>query len=451
MRTRTLYSSRRLTGNILVAALVVAGTLGFVLVGYLTLVGMQHKGTMRSLSWNTAIPVAEAGIEEALQQINSNGTNLVANNDWTFVDGSYFLKWRKLGEERFLAGFFNSTPPVLVSQGFCRLPLTTNVISRTVVVRTRLAMLFAQGMVARDKIDLNGNDINVDSFDSMDPNYSTNGMYAPDRNKDNGTIATNSTLTNSFNVGNAKIRGKIATGPGGKPKIGPNGSVGSNAWVNAGNVGIQDGAFTDDMNSSLIDVAAPFGSALPPLGGVDGSGNVYDYVLSDGNWMISSPLKFGGKVLVTGQAVLLVTSDVQFNGQDGIKIQSGASLKLYVASPTASIGGNGVQNETGNAVNFGYYGLPTNTKLSFSGNAALVGTFYAPQADFTLGGGGSTVYDFAGASVSKTVTMNGHFNFHFDENLERAGPPRGWVAVSWDETSLTWQDIRAKNLGPSDL
>ena len=146
-----------------------------------------------------------------------------------------------------------------------------------------------------------------------------------------------------------------------------------------------------------------------------------------------------------------MTSDVQFSGQDFIKIQPNASLKLYVSAPTAFIGGSGVENETGNAINFAYYGLPTNTRVTFAGNGTVVGTLYAPQADFTLGGGGSGVQDFSGASVTKTVTMNGHFNFHYEENLERAGPNRGWVAISWDETPITWQQIRAKNLGPAGL
>jgi len=29
--------------------------------------------------------------------------------------------------------------------------------------------------------------------------------------------------------------------------------------------------------------------------------------------------------------------------------------------------------------------------------------------------------------------MNGHFNFHFDENLARIGPGRGYIPVSWNE------------------
>jgi hypothetical protein len=449
------HSLHRSAGNILVSALVVAGTLGFILVGYLTLVGYQSKSSMRSTAWNTAIPVAEAGIEEALQQINSNGTNLVANHNWSLIDGKFFLKSLTLGEDRYLAGFFNSYPPVLVSQGFTRLPLTTNMISRTVVVRTRLAMLFADAMVAKDTIDLGGNSMEIDSFDSHDPNYSTNGLYDPTKHKDNAKVATNSRFTNSFITGNATIRGTIATGPGGLPKIG-NGAIGDTAWVDGGNVGLQAGAFTDDMNASFDDVEPPFTSALPPVGGSIGTkllGTLidYDYILTDGNWMISAPLKFGGNVLVTGNAVLYVTSDVAFSGNDFIRIQAGASLKLYVSAPNASIGGKGVQNETGNAINFSYYGLPSNTSLSYGGNGTLTGTIYAPQADFTLGGGGSTVNDFVGACVVNSIKMNGHYNFHFDENLGNAGPPLGWRAISWNETQVTWEDIRTKNLGPNDL
>lgn len=431
-------------GNVLLISLVVSGSLGFVLAGYLTLVGGQNQATIRSLAWNSAIPIAESGIEEALTQLHANDTNLVANNNWTLVDGKYYQKWLTVGADRYLAGFFTNIPPVLVSQGFTRLPLSTNTISRTVVVRTRWAMLFAKGMVAREKIDLQGNWITADSFDSADPNYSTNGQYDPNKRKDNGTIVCNS---NSFNVGNADIRGKIATGPFGVPSIGPNGVVGDNAWVsNPANQGqIQPGAWANDMNASFFDVDPPPGGAVPPP-----SQNPYDYVLGNGNYIINTGT-FGGKVLVTGNATLLVTTAVKFNGQDYINIQTNASLKLYVSAASASIGGEGVQNDTENAANFVYYGLPSNTSVTYSGNSGLVGSIYAPDADFTLNGGGNNAHDFAGACVVKSVTMNGHFNFHFDENLTRAGPHRGWIADSWDETTKSWADIRANNLMPNDL
>ena len=92
-------------------------------------------------------------------------------------------------------------------------------------------------------------------------------------------------------------------------------------------------------------------------------------------------------------------------------------------------------NSDGLAQNFGYWGLPSNTSLTFSGNAKFTGTIYAPNADFTLNGSGDNIIDFIGASISKTVTLNGHFNFHYDEALKAIGPFRGYIVSSWNEMS----------------
>ncbi|MCX7867305.1 MAG: hypothetical protein N2438_09290 [Limisphaera sp.] len=118
---------------------------------------------------------------------------------------------------------------------------------------------------------------------------------------------------------------------------------------------------------------------------------------------------------------------------DRIYLAPGARLILYVDAPTFSIKGQGVVNESGQAINFLYFGTPRNTTLSLGGNASFTGAIYAPDADFTLGGGGNDTYDFVGASVTRTVKMNGHFNFHYDEHLRRIGPSRGFIVNSWRE------------------
>jgi arabinogalactan endo-1,4-beta-galactosidase len=51
----------------------------------------------------------------------------------------------------------------------------------------------------------------------------------------------------------------------------------------------------------------------------------------------------------------------------------------------------------------------------------------------TLGGGGNDKKDFIGASVTKSVKMNGHFNFHYDEYLRTIGPGRGYIPIAWAE------------------
>src|SRR5262249_39143755 len=148
----------------------------------------------------------------------------------------------------------------------------------------------------------------------------------------------------------------------------------------------------------------------------------FKYVLGRGNWLINN---LNASVYVTGNAVIYVpaTGNVNVSGNDMIYIAPGLtnSLTMFVGVPTANLGGKGIVNATGNALGFEYLGLPSNTTLKFSANAAFAGVVYCPNAAFTLGGGGSDTYDFVGASVSNTVKMNGHFRFHYDENLRRKG------------------------------
>jgi hypothetical protein len=162
--------------------------------------------------------------------------------------------------------------------------------------------------------------------------------------------------------------------------------------------------------------------------------SVYNfYMPDDANYKLEN---FYGNVLVTGHAKLYVTGSVQFTGNDTIDIAPGASLKLYVAASTAKIAGNGVLNEDGIATNFYYFGLPSNTTLTVSGNGTFIGAIYAPEAALTLDGGGHETTDFTGASVSQTARMNGHFKFHYDEALGKNGPPRGYVVKDWNEIGL---------------
>jgi hypothetical protein len=50
-----------------------------------------------------------------------------------------------------------------------------------------------------------------------------------------------------------------------------------------------------------------------------------------------------------------------------------------------------------------------------------------------LGGGGTDLYDFQGACVVDSITLNGHFSFHYDENLTKKGPQSGFVVKLWQE------------------
>jgi hypothetical protein len=313
---------------------------------------------------------------------------------------------------------------------------------RRVVVTTRNTPVFPVAMAALGQINLNGNNIATDSFDSADPNYSTNGLYPTgdlSKTKDNGTVITLSTLIDSLSVGNAEIKGKVKTGPTGTATIGQQGSVGSKAWVESGKNGIEPGYSADDVNMDFPNAVIPVlsWSVLPsppsPKPVIDGI--TYDTVFyTSGNYQVSG---LSGKVYIAtnAQVILLVTGNVGMSGQDQIDIsQQNASLTIYMRGSSFSTSGNaGINNLSKNANTFALYGMPSCTSISLGGNAAFSGTVYAPQANFSLGGGGNTSYDFVGASITKTVTMNGHFNFHYDENIARVGPSRGYIPTGWVE------------------
>ena len=112
---------------------------------------------------------------------------------------------------------------------------------------------------------------------------------------------------------------------------------------------------------------------------------------------------------------------VKFGPKDEIRIPAGNSISVYVSAKNASVGGNGIINDTGVAKNFQYFGLPSNTTLSFSANAAFAGWINAPQADFSLGGGEPatlSVLDLAGragAPVCHVSTAFAHADSHVSD------------------------------------
>lgn len=418
-QTSTHLRLRPEGGSVLTFTLLTTAIIGMVAASYLSLVSATNTSTVRSMAWNQTIPVLEAGIEEALAHINRN-SDLTADGWSTY--GSLYTKKLAMDEHTSCETWIRlSASPAIAAYGSVRLPLqTSSYVTRRVRVDLRKDALFAKGLVAKGQIDMNGNNVLVDSFDSSDPAYSNGGRYDSSKRKSNGDVATNSQLVNSLNVGNADIYGDVSTGPGGSVQVGSQGFV--------------TGTISDDMNVAFPDVSAPFTSASAPYSGTV-NGTSYTYVISSGNWQINGNLSLSGnnKVLVTGTAVLYVTGNVSLSGNSYIEIANSGSLSLYVAGASAAIGGNGVINQNTSAEKFMYYGLPSNTSVSFSGNASFTGVIYAPSAALSLGGGGSNTYDFVGASISSTVTMNGHFNFHYDESLANIGPSRGYVVTSWTE------------------
>ncbi len=431
--------------------------LGLLMGSYLYLVQGQRQSVARSQSWNQAIVVAEAGVDEAMALMNSGvvGTNF-AVFPWKNAGGGNFTN--RPTPSQFTNSYYSvtintsGTNPVITSTSYVPAPISKTLLSRTVRVQTRPRPTFpVKGpMIVKQTYNANGNNVNSDSFDS------TLGSYNPATAGTNGDIVSLLTNVNSVVIGNGKVNGTVRTPPGGTSgssgttaTIGSNGKVGDTTWINGSSYGFEPGHFKDDFTlSDFPDASAPNPPVwYSPTGGNGSDGLTYTYSLgSQGAYMLGTtgvPADLTGSVYVGySNTVLYVTGNVSIGGNSGgkknappeIHIAPGASLTLYVGGTSTSIAGNGVVNDTDLARNFQYYGLPNNTSISITGNGAFYGTIYAPEADFSLkGSGNSTADDFTGSSITKTTTMTGNFNFHYDDSLGYLTTLGGYDATSWEE------------------
>ncbi|MCF7669619.1 MAG: hypothetical protein K9N48_07580 [Verrucomicrobia bacterium] len=432
---KTLRKQNGAAGNVLVTALVMTGILGITLFSYLSLIQTQQKVNYRVRAWKLALANAEAGVEEALAHLNHSGTNNLTLDQWSQFDteeyGMTFTNRRVMNSGRYDVSIVmtNYLKPAIKSVGYMPVPLSTNYLERTVFVTTEPVGLFTKALLAEYLIDMNGNNLRTDSYDSSDPNYSTGGRYDPAKAKDNGDIASTAGIVGIINVGNADIYGRVATGPGGSVTLGPNGSVGDEDWHNDGNNGIKPGWFSDDVQISLDNMDEPFtsGYIFNPSGGRVGRVR-YDHILDSGNYKISN---LSGSVLVRGDANLIVSDRLHMSGHDIIELEPNASLNLYLETD-AKISGQGIMNPSSPQY-MQVIGLPGCESIEMSGNSSFSGVVYAPDAVLELKGGGRGVDDFQGAAVVHSIEMRGHYNVHFDENLKKVGPIRAYVVSSWAE------------------
>src|SRR5438876_814444 len=128
-------------GSILVVTLLTSMIVGLAVGSYLMLVSSQNYSTLRSLAWNSVIPLAEAGIEEALTHLNDD--TILASNNWTSQERNGRTVYRKRRDFASALGYFSVTisnsssgAPVIFSQASTRSPLGAGQITRTIRVTT---------------------------------------------------------------------------------------------------------------------------------------------------------------------------------------------------------------------------------------------------------------------------------------------------------------------------
>jgi hypothetical protein len=405
----------REAGSALIAVMMVAGIILFGLGSYLTLASHESRTVKRSLCWNASLPMAEAGIEEALSQLKQNTNDFTADG-WT----TNHLKQRVFGTNGYYIVNFSGRQGgtvTITSTGFVH--FVENIyISRTVRVLALTTKDFKfPGLVASSVFF--GGDLQADSYDSSDPLGSTGGFYDPAKAGAEALIATPGP---GFTMGgNSHIKGYVACGPGGAVVVSGSASVGD---MNYKKNGIQPGHSTNNFTMSMPSVVIPFDSADAP-GTNKVSGTSYDYVLEGGDYMATnlSSGVYGGTMMVTESSTLYVTGPINLTK---IVFAPGVRLDLYVGAPTISFAPVVVG---ATAPQFTVFALPSCTSFSVNNGTIFTGLIYAPDTALAANGHAQ----ISGAIVGKTFSCNGTFDFHYDLAFSK---PKNLVPVkvlSWAE------------------
>jgi hypothetical protein len=310
--------------------------------------------------------------------------------------------------------------------------LTAHAISAPQVSRRTEAIVrpvssFDQAIMSVGTVDLTNQNIVVDSYDSSDPNKSTNGLYDAAKRQENGDIATDG---NIIDAGNAHIYGDVATNAGvvtGAANI--TGTERTDFYqepipVSAPSWSASNGTTTTVNGTTTLNASATSGSSISryQLSAISLNGN--QTLTLAGN-------PDGSKTYIE----IYVTGDIALSGNAQITVQPGVSAKIYFAG-NVSVSGNGILNINNQPLDLQLYGIQpldgSTKQVSLGGNAEITASVYAPNANVTVNGGGSSGHVY-GSLIGKTVTMTGVTNLHYDEALSSGGIINSYKIVSWFE------------------
>ncbi len=447
--TRSAPSPRRTErerGSALIAVLLLAAAAA-VIASHLFVRGLQEQRlATRAFYMSVALNLAEAGIEEAMWAANNGWID--ATRGWSDAGDGTNAKIRSTTTGLALAqgtGAIHlridnpATPtPIITALGIVNLPSQGTVTKQLRVHLARRA-IWANAIVAKGTVTFNGNRIGIDAYDSA-----VGPWHATSNRLDAATVATNSAINAGLSINNADIFGSVATG-GSAPVVGPSGSILGATSPGGLPDNIDSARVRRDFSYNIPDAIVPTGgAALGPISSSVTLPRAGDSPEADGRYRyaVSSVSLNNHNLTIAGNVDLVVTGDVTVGANASITVGNTANFALYAAG-NVSIQGNGAINQSASPPQMTLYGTRTQAQAAtlgaqnfdLRGNANYAGLVYAPNADVSLRGGGSTGR-FDGAIIGRTVTFNGNYDFHYDIRLgstlasERFFRPTTWIELN---------------------
>ncbi|MBC2606846.1 DUF7305 domain-containing protein [Pelagicoccus albus] len=404
----------------------------------------EYKMSNRYLNMQSALNLAESGLEEGVRAFNSQSWS-----GWTAYSEGYFKSidadWLGSEGSGTIKIFVSDSPtsPTIAAEGKI-LGADGTPVSRQIKVDLSSGSLFANGLLARRNVIMNGNNVIVDSYDSRLGSY-TPSSYA--NRFSNGNVASLNLANTDVLINNADIYGYLSVGG----TFNVNSSFHNNGTLGVwgASTGTKDlNRVTEDFYADLPEVTVPAYSGWTDVSTINSGASDITGALTLGNPTDTSPANYqaerislsgnGDDLVIDGPVRLYVRRNVSISGKGTIRITSTGSLELYSAE-SLSISGNGsaygMQNETEKPEKFMIYNTtPTagGTSVDVAGNGLVYAVVYAPNSNVHLQGGGNSgsVY---GAIVGYEITLNGGYEFHYDEALEDLAGGGGMNIDFWRE------------------
>lgn len=472
--SRHPHALRDQRGSVLIVALIFAAAIAISLASYLRLATTASKISYRSHYAGVAMNAAESGLEQAMWSINKQkAADAAAWTGWdttsgitarrTFalgtVSGGGVVTVKVLVSDRNLT----TTAPYAIARAIVT-PVNGAVVEKWIKISLYQRSYFKNGLVAKDSITFNGNNVFVDSYNSDNGDYtpgSTSNRFA------RGSAGSASVAVNSLSVGNADIFGYVSIGTSDYTglSVGSQGKVSGDFSAANGTVDYGRVATNFTANFDPVDGTPPVtpttitvntSKSLPADAATDAKYTDPDTGVVTYYYSAASVSLINDTLTITPgyNVALIVSGSVSVGGGSGAIVVDStkiagvklvASLNLY-ATGDVTIAGNGVSNTlkttTGGTTtsaasqpkNLMIWGMGTTSQtIKVAGNGQLSGVVYAPNAAIEAKGGGTTDGGLFGSFVGKTVKMTGNEGFHYDESLANldSGEPLG--IDKWDE------------------
>src|SRR5690349_13616988 len=117
MKTK-IFKRMKQAASALLTALVICSIFSLFAVYYLSLIEQQNLLNTRSQTWNMAIAITEAGIEEGLEYLNENTVSL-GTAPWSYIGNNTYYRSNTLPDGNSYTVFItNSANPSVVSRAY---------------------------------------------------------------------------------------------------------------------------------------------------------------------------------------------------------------------------------------------------------------------------------------------------------------------------------------------